>query len=144
MTTVFKTSQGCESVWYAVNFYWKLFEVDIFSIQYVDCQRTGDLVNLTIDLVVSDGHFLQSKESIQLNGLEDYTWKQLNIDPYKSRRVDWSDEIIRCANGNVRLSGIVEVSNCPSTIQIELPICNDEQCLQPIPFDVPVIESIAP
>ena len=82
------------------------------------------------------------KKSLSFSKLDtEYHWKQLTIDPYKSRRVDWSDDIIRCSNGNVRINGICDIENCPSIVKLEVPICNDNECLMPLVIDLPIIKS---
>ena len=142
MATAFKNSQGCESFWLGIEQYWTLFKQQELTVQFVDCIRAERSIRFTIDFFIPNEYFVILVDSLSFYNLDsEYDWKQLTIDPYKSRRVDWSDEIVRCANGNIRLSGICDIENCPEVLQLEIPVCNDTECLTPIKIDLPVIDA---
>ena len=71
--------------------------------------------------------------------MDEYDWKQLTIDPYKSRRVEWSDDVIRCASGRVRIAGMCDISSCPDHVCIKLPVCSDTECFDPVVVRLPVV-----
>ena len=139
LTTVQSSSLGCESYWLGVQTYWNTLPSDNgCRVQRSFCSReTDDVIAIQLDLQLENGRYLIDKTGVSING--DAEWLQQTIDPIKSRRMDWSDDIVSCATGAVRFQGRCRLSNISSSITLKLSICSDDACFSPFELDVPVL-----
>ena len=76
---------------------------------------------------VKDGHYISESDSILIDA--DMSWHSLTIDPLRSRRFDWSTDIVRCATGLVRIDGMCRVTKLSDELSVNIVVCTDQQCL---------------
>lgn len=141
MATVLSASFGCESYWLGVLSYWNgLSHAKGVRVQRSKCVIDDDLVSLIeLDLCIDQGMYLMGEKGIVIDGVID--WLQCSVDPQTSRRMDWSDDIISCATGNVRFQARCRMASRPTQMLIKLPICSDAMCHEPIDLSIPIIDS---
>ena len=140
MTTVMQSPRGSETYWQAIHMFWKRFDVsDLFSVQMVKCvKQSSTTIALEIDLKIADGHFLIQKDTFDLP--DQAEWLQISIDPIKTRRMDWSQAIIQCATGSVRIRGRVRLDKIPEYFKLHIPICSETVCFEPVMLDIPITD----
>ena len=74
-----------------------------------------------------------------IRDLQGVEWLQCQVDPVKSRRMDWSSDIVSCATGNIRIQGRCRASTIPDQVVLEVPVCSDVACFDPVLVPLPVL-----
>ena len=81
----------------------------------------GKIVELTIDMKLNSGQFITESNSLAIvTKIDGFEWQSFMVDPVKSRRFDWTDEIIRSASGDARIQGRFICNSIPSEIEVIL------------------------
>ena len=140
MATALSASFGCESYWLGVHSYWNgLSHGKGVRVQRSKCTIDDDFVSsIELDLCIDQGMYLMGEKGVAIEGVID--WLHCSVDPQTSRRVDWSDDIVPCATGNVRFQARCRLSSRPAALVAQLFTCSDAMCNEPFQLSVPMID----
>ncbi len=140
MTNVMQSPKGSETYWLGVQSFWQLHDVSsLFQVQFIQCICLGeDVISIQLDLKINAGYYLMHQEKFMLMIESDYEWLDLQVDPTKARRMDWSPKIVSCASDVVRINGRCKIMNIPDVLKIRLPICSDTVCHEPVQLSLPI------
>ena len=137
--SVSQSSEGCHTYWMGVRRYWAFQSPnDYFNVQLAMAQReSDDVVSVQIDLQVMDSYYV---DVTSFNGQSavDYAWLDCQVDPVTSRRMRWSESVVACSSGLVRIRGRCRVSPIPKRLSVAIPMCSNAQALESVPLSLPV------
>ena len=112
------------------------------NIQFYECRKVSEkIVELTIDMKLNSGQFITESNSLEIvTKIDGFEWQSFMVDPVKSRRFDWTDEIIRSASGDARIQGRFICNSIPSEIEVTLSVCTDQECLPGQSIILPILD----